>query len=168
MTPASAPPPTSIREQVLLAVMAALGASSAPCGSGSFPQPGNLTVHRERTRPIETDSLPAIMVYADDEVPKPMARETYRAPLVERQLALTLECRAQGSATVPPDAALDPILIWAALALFADETLGRIASGMEEGRTAWSSREADVPIASAKFGITVKFRTSRLDPTSKS
>ena len=29
--------------------------------------PSGLTVHRERTRPIEIDSLPAIMIYADDE-----------------------------------------------------------------------------------------------------
>ena len=57
--------PTSIREQIMVALVAALSTG----GAGS---PAGLTVHRERTRPIETDSLPAIMVYADDDVPKPL------------------------------------------------------------------------------------------------
>ena len=162
------PPPTSIREQIMVAVVTALAVASASCASGSFAKPSNLTVHRERTRPIETDMLPAVMVYADDDVPKPTGHESYRAPLTERQLSLTLECRAQGSANVSPDEALDPILIWAALALFADETFGGLANGLEESRTVWSSRQGDVPVASTKFSITVKFRTSRLDPTSKS
>ncbi len=169
--PVPPPPPASIREQVVLAVLAALEASTAPCpglSGAAVSQPVGLTVHRERTRPIEIDSLPAILVYSDDDVPKPLGEEKYRAPLTERQLTVALECRAQGSASVPPDAALDPITVWAALAIFADETLGGLANGVEEGRTVWKSQEGDVPIASAKWSITVKFRTSRLDPTSRS
>ncbi len=160
MSPTS-PAPTTIREAIIVAVVAALNA-------GGSASPSGLTVHRERTRPIEVDSLPAILVYADDDVPKPLAEQRYKAPLTERQLSLFLECRAQGSAAVPPDAALDPILIWAAKTIFADESFSGLASGVEEGRTVWSSREGDVPMAAAKWSITIKFRTSRLDPTSKS
>jgi hypothetical protein len=150
----------SIREQIILALVAALTDQPNP--------PAGLTIHRERTRPIEQDSLPAIMVYADDDVPKPLAAQVYRSPLTERQLSLAIECRAQGSSTVPPDQALDPVLVFAALAVFADESFGGLASGVEEGRTVWVSREGDVAVAAAKWGITVKYRTSRLDPTSKS
>jgi hypothetical protein len=170
-TPPPPAPPASIREQIVLAVVAALGAATAPCAGvsgGIVSQPIGLTVHRERTRPIEIDSLPAILVYVDDDAPKTLAGQVFAAPLTERQASVSLECRAQGSASIPPDAALDPITVWAALAIFADERFGGLANGVEEGRTVWNSQEGDVPIASAKWSITVKFRTSRLDPTSKS
>jgi hypothetical protein len=149
---------TSIREQIMVALVAALGTGG----------PAGLTVHRERTRPIEIDSLPAIMVYADDDVPKTLADQRYRAPLTERQMTLAIECRGQGSSGVSPDQALDPMLVFAAQTVLANETFGGLANGVEEGRTVWSSREGDVPVASAKWIITVRYRTSRLDPTSKS
>ena len=145
----------------MVALVAALGAG----GAGS---PAGLTVHRERTRPIEIDSLPAIMLYADDDVPKPLGQQIYAAPLTERQFSLGLECRAQGSTSVSPDEALDPVLVWAAKTVLANEKFGGLANGVEEGRTVWSSREGDAPVASAKLSFTIKFRTSRLDPTSKS
>ncbi|MBZ5700255.1 MAG: hypothetical protein LAN84_00250 [Acidobacteriia bacterium] len=151
----------SIREQIMVALVAALGAG----GAGSPP---GLTVHRERTRPIEIDSLPAILIYADDDVPKTLGQQTYAAPLTERQFSLTLECRAQGSNGISPDEALDPVLVWAATTVLANERFGGLASGVDEGRTAWSSREGDVPVASAKLSFTIRYRTSRLDPTSKS
>jgi hypothetical protein len=159
----------SIREQIIGAAVAALSVASITKRDGSVvSKPTGLTIHRERTRPIEIDSLPAIMMYNDDDPPKPLAQQTFRAPLTEHQLLAALELRAQGSAGVSPDAALDPLYVWAILALGADETFGGLASGIEEGRTAWSSREGDVPVAAAKLSITVRYRTSRLDPTSKS
>lgn len=149
---------TSIREQIL----AVLGAALA--GGG----PAGLTVHRERTRPIEIDSLPAIMVYAEDEQPKPLAGQNYRAPLTERQLSIGVQCRAKGSSSTSPDEALDPVLVWAIQTVFANETFGGLANGVEEDRTVWSSREGDDPIAAATVHFTIKYRTSRLDPTSTS
>jgi hypothetical protein len=153
---------SSIREQIVIALIAALNAGVA--GSGIT----GLTIHRERTRPIEIDSLPAILVYADDDVPKTLAGQVYAAPLTERQLTLAVECRAQGTSNVPPDAALDPVLVYAAKTVLANERFGGLASGVEEGKTVWASREGDVPVASARLSFTVRYRTSRLDPTSKS
>lgn len=153
---------STIREQIIVALVAALNAA-AP-GSGIT----GLTIHRERTRPIETDSLPAVLVYFDDDVPKPLGQQIYRAPLTERQLTLAVECRAQGSASISPDAALDPLLIFVFSTVRADVTLGGLASEFEEGKTQWNSREGDVPIAAARLSFTVRYRTSRLDPTSKS
>lgn len=146
----------SIREQIILAMVAAFNAGGGPAG---------LTVHRERTRPIETDSLPAVMIYNDDDQPKPLAQQTYRAPLVERQLTVGVQCRAQGSASVTPDAALDPVLVWVLKQIFSDETFGGLANGVEEIRTVWSSREGDKPVAAATIHFTIKYRTSRTDPT---
>ena len=133
---------------------------------GASGKPAGLTVHRERTRPIEQDSLPAIMLYAEDDQPKAMG-SNYRAPQTERQLSIGLQCRAIGSASVAADEALDPIIVWANLRVFVDETFGGLANGVEEIRTVWSSREGDQPVAAATIHFTVKYRTSRLDPTSK-
>jgi hypothetical protein len=149
----------SIREQILVALQAALAAGGGPAG---------LTVHRERTRPIEIDSLPAIVPYAEDEQPKTLGGEVYRAPLTERQLSIGVQCRAKGTASVSPDTALDPILVWAMKTVLANETFGGLANGVEENRTVWSSREGDDPIAAATVHFTIKYRTSRLDPTSTS
>ena len=161
--------PTSIREQIIIAAVAALSVSTVTKRDGTVvSKPDGLTIHRERTRAIENDSLPAIMLYDDDDPPKPLAQQTYRAPLTEHQLSAALELRAQGSSGVSPDAALDPLYVWAILTMGADETFGGLANGIEEGATTWSSREGDVPIASAKLRITIRYRTSRLDPTSKS
>jgi hypothetical protein len=150
---------TSIREQIMTAIEAALGADGGPAG---------LTVHRERTRPIETDSLPAILFYAGDDLPKPLAQTSYRAPLTERQLSLEVQCRALGTSELAPDQVLDPLIVWANLQIFLDETFGGLANGVEEIRTVWSSREGDKPIAAATIHFTIKYRTSRLDPTLKS
>jgi hypothetical protein len=149
----------SIREGIFAALIAALSGAGGPAG---------LTVHRERTRPIELDSLPAIMIYAEDEQPKPLGGQSYRAPLTERQLSIAVECRALGTASVSPDAALDPIVVWAMKTILANEAFGGLANGVEEERTVWSSREGDLPVAAAAVHFTIKYRTSRLDPTSAS
>jgi hypothetical protein len=160
---------SSIREQIVLALVAVLGSATLNHSDGSEEsKPAGLTIHRERTRPIEIDSLPAILVYCDDDPPKPIAQQIYRSPLTEHQLTISLELRAQGALNVPPDAALDPLYVWAMLAVGSDVSFGGLASEVEEGKTAWSSREGDVPVASATLRITIRYRTSRLDPTSKS
>jgi hypothetical protein len=148
----------SFREQIMTAIVAALSAGGAPAG---------LTVHRERTRPIETDSLPAVLLYAEDDVPKPLAAQVYRAPLTERQLTVVLECRAAGALNTPVDVALDPVAVWATQQMFADVSFGGLANEVEEGRSVWQSREGDLPVASCAIHFTVKYRTSRLDPTTK-
>lgn len=144
----------------MIALVAALNTAA-----GSI---SGLTIHRERTRPIEVDSLPAIMIYADDDVPKTLAAQVYDAPLTERQFSLSLECRAAGTDAVSVDATLDPILVLAAQTVLANERFGGLASGVEEGRTVWSSKENDSKVAAAKLSFTIRYRTSRLDPTSKS
>jgi hypothetical protein len=157
--------PSSIRLGIIGALVSALGASTV----GSLTAPAGLTVLRERTRPIETDSLPSIFAYFEDDQVKPFDQQTYRSPFVIRELAVAAECRAQGSQSqsLTPDQALDPILVWCVLAGLADETFGGLALGAIEHRTGWKSREADVPVAAATLHFSIRYRTSRLDPTSK-
>lgn len=154
---------SSIREEIIVALIAALEVANI----GTLAAPAGLTVHRERTRPIETDSLPAILVYFEDDPAKPFDGQQYRSPLVKRSLQIALQCRAQGDADTSPDEALDPILIWALKAGFVDETFGGLATGAAELRTDWKSREGDAPIAAATLHMALEYRTSRLDPTAK-
>lgn len=146
----------SIREQIILAAVTLLGATGKPAG---------LTVMRERTRPIENDQLPAIVVYCEDEEPTTLADQRYRAPLTERHLVLMCELRAVASATVPPDAALDPLYVWAVQQLLQNENFGGLAMGVTEGPMKWKSREADAIYAAADLRFVVHYSTSRLDPT---
>jgi hypothetical protein len=150
-------PTTSIREQIFALATTLLGGPGAPAG---------LTVTRERLRPIEKESLPAVLLYADDDVPKPLAGQLYQAPLTERQLSLVAECRAKAG-TGATDTALDPLLVWVIQTLTANEKFGGLASGIEEQRTTWISREGEIAVAAAAIHFTVKYRTARADPTKK-
>lgn len=149
-------PTTSIREQIIVAIVAILGAGGKPAG---------LIVHRNRTRTIESDTLPAILVYAQDDEPKSWANQQYGAPLVERQLAVFLEYRALGALTVPIDETLDPLIVWGTRQMVANEKFGGLGNGVVEGKTLWLSKEGDQVLAAASQLWTVKYRTSRLDPT---
>ncbi len=147
----------SIREQIVLSAVALLQASGGPAG---------LTVKRERTRPIESEDLPAILVYCDDEEPTPLAKIKFGAPLTERHLNLILELRAQATDTTPPDAAIDPLYVWAVQQIMNNERFSGLAMGVTEGPMKWMSKEADVIYAAAALHLIVHYRTSRLDPTS--
>jgi hypothetical protein len=149
----------SIREQIFPAIQTLLEASGGPAG---------LTVHRERTRPIEKETLPAVLLYADDDNPKPLGGQQYKAPLTERQLSLVCECRAKGTLSISPDTALDPLIVWVTKQIVGNEQFGGLANGVDEQRTVWISREGEVPVAAAAIHFTVKYRTARADPTSKS
>jgi hypothetical protein len=58
--------------------------------------------------------------------------------------------------------------VWATKQIVANEQFGGLANGVEEQRTQWFSREGEVPIAAAALHFTVRYRTARADPTSKS
>ena len=151
---------TSIREQVAGAVVAALNAAAA----GGVTQPIGLTVHRERTRPITKDKLPATLVYFEDDEPTTLAKQVFRAPLTERHLGVVIEMRAIGSSSQSPDEALDPLYLWVMQQIMADETLGGLAMGVTEGPMKWMATEADVIFAGAALHLVIHYRTSRLNP----
>lgn len=146
----------TIREQILIAIGNALNAAGKPAG---------LNVHRERTWPIEGDTMPAILFYARDDVPESTSKEKSHGPLVLRGLEVALECRAVGS---PPDTALDPLIQWATAQMFLDEKFGGLSNSVEEGRTEWSSKSGETPRASATIFFVVRYRTARVDPSKKS
>ncbi|HLZ09338.1 MAG TPA: hypothetical protein VKT80_12160 [Chloroflexota bacterium] len=149
---------SSIREQIAQAVVDLL---SAPGG------PGGVSVHRERTRPIESDKMPAILVYFEDDEPTPLAKVRFQAPLTERHLNLVLELRAIPDAVSAPDQAIDPLYLWVIAQLVVNERLGGLAMGITEGPMKWTTKEADRIFAGAALHLIVHYRTSRLDPSSQ-
>ena|SRR5579864_1736295 len=155
---------SSIREQIAAAVVAALNAEPA----GTVLQPANLNVHRERTRPITTDKLPAMLVYFEDEEPTPLAKQRFQAPIVERHLNLVIELRTTPLADQAPDEAVDPLYLWAMQQIAADEKFGGLALGVTEGPMKWVAVESDVIFAGAALHMSIHYRTSRLDPTAVS
>jgi hypothetical protein len=113
------------------------------------------------------------LVYSEDDEPKPLAGQTFQAPLVERQLVIYLEYRAAGSPSVSPDQALDPLIVWGTKTMVTNEKFvsqaypDGLGMGVVEGKTAWMSKEGDKILAAASTQWIVKYRTSRLDPTSR-
>jgi hypothetical protein len=154
----------SIREQILDQIVANFAAVGAPVG---------LTVHRMRTRPIEEDSLPAILVYTEDDEPKALGAQVFKSPLVERRLVVYIEYRALASLTLAPDQALDPLIVWGTKQMVTNEKFvsnaypDGLGMGVVELKTAWLSKEGDKMFAAASTQWLVHYRTSRLDPTSR-
>ena len=160
--------PASIREQIVAAAVDAL-------------QLTGVTVVRDRLHPIEQDSLPFIGIFSKDVTPMGIGSD-YRAPLVERELELHFECRAKATVVVdgveseiPVSQALDSLLTWVNYGLFHDSRFAgdlpplgtRLINDIFEKETSPYSREADKPIGSVSRILIIKYRTSRLDPTTK-
>jgi hypothetical protein len=146
----------SIREQIAAAVVSILQQPGAP---------GGLTVHRERTRPVDQDHLPAILVYFEDEEPTPLEKQKFAAPLTQRHLNVVLEMRAVPQGGQAPDEAVDPLYLWAVQQIMQNEKFSGLALGVTEGPMKWTAKEADVVFAGAALHLCVHYRTSRLDPT---
>jgi hypothetical protein len=154
---------SSIREQIAAALVTALSGDEG--AAGNVPEPTSLNVHRERTRPVEADKLPAILVYFEDDEPTTLAKQRFQAPLTERHLNVVLEMRAVPDAGKAPDEAIDPLYLWAMQQVMSDERFSGLAMGVTEGPMKWTAKEADVVVAGAALHLVIHYRTSRLDPS---
>lgn len=150
----------SVREGIVDALVAAIDGVGKPAG---------LTVHRLRTRPIEQDSLPAILVYLPNESVDRDEGDLDGAdgdtgPSVERVLTVRTEFRVKVPTGTAPDTALDPLYVWAVQAVTADGTLGGLALDVREAGTAWDLEEKNVAMAAAVTTFAVLYHTSATDP----
>jgi hypothetical protein len=156
----------TIRETIIGLVIGYLQADTpaakrSPAAADPPAKPAGLTIYRERTRAIEEETLPAVFLYFEDK-PGRLISANYNAPLVERELTISMEFRAAGAA-----GAIDPLYAWAMYQIFGNESFGGLVNSVEEGKTEWLSKEGDVPLAASTTQLSIKYRTSRIDPSSR-
>jgi hypothetical protein len=146
----------SRREQILDAVVTALGAVGKPSG---------LTVHRNRVLPIERDTLPAVVVYAIEEEMERGPNPT--GPRARRRFTLRLEHRVEVTSGTSPDEALDPLLCWGTQQLAADGRWGGLAHLTTEQRTQWSAVDVDRVFGGAAQDFLIDYVTAAGDQTAE-
>ncbi len=142
----------SVREQILQAVELALSGPGKPAG---------VSVHRYRTRPFNSDALPALVIYPAPDGER-VERVTLQPSRADRTLTIRIECRLI-AAGEPPDTALDPLLVWVTRAIMADPTLGGLAVRTTEVRTLWDAEELDRVYAAAAVDFQIEYRTDAVD-----
>lgn len=159
---------STIRLQIISNLISYIGADTGTEYLNHTPptKPAGLTVKREATRPGEKEILPAVFLYFTDPKPRPISGN-YKSPLVERVLNVALDISAQSFNDLSPDEALDPIIAWTLYQIFANEAQGGLVNCVEEGETEWFSKEGDSALAKARIHLAIKYRTNRIDPSSR-
>ena len=146
--------PSTLRAQVLAAVVAALDAADAE-------RPAHLVaVHRFRFRPLDMDKLSAIVVY-----PARNVRGDDELEAREDSFTFVIECRAkQLTAADTPDVLVEDLYWWAVTRLLADPTLGGLVTELEEGDTLWQGEHLLEAYAAAGVQFTAVFHRPYDDP----
>lgn len=145
---------SSRREAILLSIVAALDAVGKPAG---------LAVHRSRTRPINKDVLPALVVYLG---PEKIARGDGPFGYKNRRFqSVRVEVRTVATAGVDPDTALDPLTSYVEQRLMADPTHGQVARNTQLEAIDWdANNETDAHYAAAAMDFTIEYLTAAGDP----
>src|SRR5574337_1845676 len=120
---------TSIREQILLAVMAAVRATADGLGA---------TVHRSPTVAIGRDQCPALVVFPESDAITERANDR-----VTRELTVRIVALARAIPPVAPETEADRLLTAVHAALMADLNLGGLALGIREQECEWEVEDAD-------------------------
>ena len=135
----------SIREQILLAVVAALRPSAANLGA---------TLHRSPTVAISREECPALVVFPESEVITERANDR-----VTRELTLRITALARAIAPTAPETEADQLLTAAHAALMADVNLGGLALGIKEIECEWEVEVADAVAAAIPARYCITYRT---------
>jgi hypothetical protein len=154
----------SRRAQVVDAIYTALNAASVVDRSGAtHTKPVGLNVHRSKTVPIESDQLPAQVVYRVAE--EIIGRDGPRGWKVKRGLRVRVECRAATAADGETlEDALDPQTSWAVQAVMADPTLGGLTDNVQEVGTEWATADANKVYGAAAVDFLVPYITAAGNP----
>ena len=150
----------SRRLQILDAVETRLASASVTVNGTARTKPAGLAVHRFRLRPIAGESLPAMVVYIQAD-PDPERRAT---GTLDRTMRVAVESLVKVTAGTPPDDAVDPLIIWAVLALLSEETLGGLARQITERGTVWAPEEGEQSFMRAMTVFDIQYLTRDNDP----
>ena len=136
---------TSIRERILLAVLAAVRPAAEGLGA---------TLHRSPTVAIGREHCPALVVFPESEAITERAND-----LVTRELTIRLVALARAVPPASPETEADRLLTAAHRALMADGNLGGLALGIREQDCEWEVEDADAVAAAIPARYRITYRT---------
>jgi len=139
----------SIREQILLAVLAAVRPAAQALGAG---------VHRSPTVAITREQSPALVVFPESEAITERANDR-----VTRELTLRIVALARAVPPAVPETEADRLMTAAHAALMADANLGGLALGIREQECEWEVDDADAVAAAIPTRYQVTYRTLASD-----
>ena len=142
----------SIREQILLAVMAAVRPAAQGLGA---------TVHRSPTVAISREQCPALVVFPESEAITERANDR-----VTRELMVRIVALARAVPPAAPETEADQLLTAAHEALMADLNLGGLALGLREQECEWEVEDADAVAAAIPARYAITYRTLACDLSS--
>lgn len=139
----------SIREQLLLALLAAVRPAVTALGAA---------LHRSPTVALTREQCPALVVFPESEAITERANDRVTRELVVRLVAL-----ARVVPPVAPETAADQLLTAAHAALLADGNLGGLALGIHELECEWEVEDADAVAAAIPARYRITYRTLARD-----
>lgn len=143
----------SIRERIVLAVMAALRPIAEQAGA---------TLHRSPVIALTRDQCPALVVFPESDVivDRPNDR-------VVRELTLRVVALSRAIPPEQPETAADALLAAAHAALFADVNFDGLALAIRELDADWEVEDADATAAAMPGRYAITYRTLAHDITQK-
>ncbi len=138
-------PGNSIREQILLAVLAAVRPPAESLGA---------TLHRSPTVAISREQCPALIVFPESEAITERANDR-----VTRELTVRLVALARAVPPIDPETEADALLTAVHAALMADGNLGGLALGIREMECEWEVEDADALAAAIPARYRITYRT---------
>jgi hypothetical protein len=139
------PSDTSIRERILLAVLAAVRPAAEGLGA---------TVHRSPTVAIGREQCPALVVFPESETITERANDRVTRELIVRLVAL-----ARAVPPAAPETEADRLLTAAHAALLADGNLGGLCLSIREQDGEWEVEDADAVAAAIPARYRIAYRT---------
>ncbi len=145
-------PDTSLRERILLAVLAAVRPAVEGLGA---------SLHRSPTLAITREHCPALVVFPESETITERAND-----LVTRELTIRLVALARAVPPASPETEADRLLTAAHRALMADGNLGGLSLGIREQECEWEVEDADAVAAAIPARYAITYRTLARDISS--
>ena len=140
---------TSIREQLLQAVLAALKPVAESLGA---------TLHRSPAAAITRDQSPALVVFPESESVAERINDR-----VSRELTLRVTALARVVPPEEPQSLLDQLVATAHGALMRDVNFGGLALGLKEIESEWDVEDADALAAVIHARYCLTYRTLASD-----
>lgn len=134
---------SSVREQLVVAAVAALNAGVPPCA-----------FERTRSVALVDADLPRGVVYP---VRDPKENPFLEGLVTRSRLTLLVELRALGSAVARPDQAVDPLYVWAVSKLVGNK-FGGLALKTTEGDNTFQYDQGDRPLCLLTVEFLVEYQ----------